>query len=172
MTSNAGARDLGKRMIGFGDNKIESSAVGTALEKIFSPEFRNRLDKIVTFKRLAHEQILSIVDKEISEFSGQLKKKRVAIDVTPSAREWFAALGFSAEFGARNISRLIQDKLKDYFVEGILFGDLKQGGSITVDIRPKDVPSRQSSVGIVSKEAAARSPEKYELAFFSSVFET
>lgn len=138
MTSNAGARDLGKRMIGFVDNRIDDSSVGNALEKIFSPEFRNRLDKIVSFKRLGHMEILSIVDKEISEFKLQLQKKHVEIVVTDHAREWFASLGYSTEFGARNISRIIQDRLKDYFVDSILFGDLKQGGRIVVDVEDEN----------------------------------
>ncbi|MGM0432712.1 MAG: AAA family ATPase [Spirochaetota bacterium] len=166
MTSNAGARDLGKRMIGFVDNTVERSAVTGALERIFSPEFRNRLDKIVTFKRLAHQQILSIVDKEIVDFGEQLKKKRVSIEVTPAAREWFAALGYSAEFGARNIARIVQDRLKDYFVDGILFGDLRQGGQVTVDVTSVD-----GSKKTVSAEKAAADPQSYELVFYHSVYE-
>ncbi len=164
MTSNAGARDLGKRMIGFVDNRIDDSSVDSALEKIFSPEFRNRLDKIVTFKRLGHAQILSIVDKEIEEFSSQLKKKRVSITVTPAAREWFVASGYSHEFGARNIARVIQDRLKDYFVDNILFGDLKQGGVITVDVRnkrPQSADHKELIKGINDH------PELFDLVFLS-----
>ncbi len=164
MTSNAGARDLGKRMIGFVDNRIDDSSVDSALEKIFSPEFRNRLDKIVSFKRLGHTQILAIVGKEIEEFAAQLKKKRVSISVTTAAREWFVASGYSHEFGARNISRIIQDRLKDYFVDNILFGDLKQGGLITVDVRDKQKP------GIEQKEllkGISDHPDLYDLVFLS-----
>ena len=164
MTSNAGARDLGKRMIGFVDNRIDNSSVDTALEKIFSPEFRNRLDKIVSFKRLGHEEILSIVDNEIREFAAQLKRKRVTIEVTPAAREWFVALGYSHEFGARNIARVIQDRLKDYFVDNILFGDLKQGGLITVDVKGKE--ARQAGERNLIPRVQTE-PEGFELVFRS-----
>ncbi len=165
MTSNAGTRDLGKRMIGFVDNRIESSSVGMALEKIFSPEFRNRLDKIVMFRRLGYEQIISIVNKELVDFSRQLHKKRVSIEVTPAAREWFAALGYSAEFGARNISRVIQDHVKDYFVDSILFGNLKQGGAVQIDVRLKD---GQTVVESDMMKQVADHPEKFDLVFLSS----
>lgn len=140
MTSNAGARDLGKRMIGFTESdsdakkNSDTGSVTIALEKIFSPEFRNRLDKIVTFRRLSHSDIIAIVDKELSLFRSQLTAKRVSLGVTEAALEWFAKEGFSDEFGARNISRLVQDRLKDYFVDEILFGALQQGGTALVDV--------------------------------------
>ncbi|MCF7942701.1 MAG: ATP-dependent Clp protease ATP-binding subunit ClpA [Spirochaetia bacterium] len=164
MTSNAGARDLGKRMIGFVDNRVDDSSVSIALEKIFSPEFRNRLDKIVTFRRLGHEEILSIVNKEIAEFEVQLQKKRVTITVTEAAREWFASLGYSAEFGARNIARVIQDRLKDYFVDSILFGDLKQGGLITVDVK---LTEGKAADHAALMKIIAEQPAKVDLVFLS-----
>ena len=167
MTSNAGARDLGKRMIGFVDNSAGTSTVGTALEKIFSPEFRNRLDKIVTFKRLAHEQILSIVDKEIGEFSRQLKRKRVTLEVSDAVRHWFAYSGFSTEFGARNIARLVQDRLKDYFVDNILFGELKGGGEVRVDLK-----RRKGDEQPITDEAIKKSPDDFELMFEDSVLQS
>jgi len=139
MTSNAGARDLGKRMIGFVEAGAGTSSVGNALEKIFSPEFRNRLDKIVTFKRLTHKEILRIVQKEIHDFSAQLKKKQVKLQVSDQAIEWFAVKGYSDEFGARNISRLVQDRLKDFFVDEILFGSLSSGGTAYVDIKDDEL---------------------------------
>ncbi len=164
MTSNAGARDLGKRMIGFVDTRGDESSVSIALEKIFSPEFRNRLDKIVTFKRLGHKEIISIVNKEIHEFELQLHKKRVTINVTDTAREWFVSLGYSEEFGARNIARVIQDRLKDYFVDSILFGDLRQGGMTTVDVRMKDGKSvNDASIYKMISEY----PQQFELVFLS-----
>ncbi len=135
MTSNAGARDLGKRMIGFIEEKVGNSAVGTAVEKFFVPEFRNRLDSIVTFNHLGKEEILFIVDKEVAEFSQMLSKRRVVMHVSQEAREWYAANGFSQEFGARNISRIIQDTLKDVLVDRILFGDLQRGGEVTVSVK-------------------------------------
>jgi len=135
MTSNAGAREMGKRMIGFVGSQSSEVSLDNALEKIFSPEFRNRLDKIVTFKRLTHMEITRIVEKEINDFSLKLKKKRVVLIVSPEAVEWFVKEGYSDEFGARNISRLIQDQLKDFFVDEILFGRLSSGGSASVIVK-------------------------------------
>ena len=134
MTSNAGTRDLGKRMIGFVDTRVDESSVTDSLEKIFTPEFRNRIDKTVLFKRLPMEVILEIVDKEISDFQNQLKKRKVALTITAAARKWFADHGYSPEFGARNISRLVQDTLKDDLIEELLFGKLKDGGNVVIDV--------------------------------------
>lgn len=136
MTSNAGARDIGKRMIGFIEKSVgNSAAIDQAVERLFSPEFRNRLDKIVNFNHLEHNEILSIVDKEIQEFQTLLRDKKVEMEVSDDAREWFAANGFSPEFGARNIARLIQNSLKDTLVDRILFGDLQHGGKVIVDVK-------------------------------------
>lgn len=135
MTSNAGARDIGKRMIGFVDSSAQNPSVGMALEKIFSPEFRNRLDKIITFKRLTKAEITRIVRKELNEFSEKLKSRRVTLKVSDEAVEWFVEKGYSDEFGARNIARLIQDRLKDSFVDELLFGSLSGGGEAVVECR-------------------------------------
>jgi len=140
MTSNAGARDIGKRMIGFLEKTVgNSAAVGEAVERLFSPEFRNRLDKIVNFNHLGHEQVLAIVDKEIQEFQALLRNRKVQLELTDAAREWFAEHGFSQEFGARNIARLIQNTLKDTLVDRILFGDLQQGGQVTADVQGDEI---------------------------------
>ncbi|MFW6274206.1 MAG: ATP-dependent Clp protease ATP-binding subunit ClpA [Spirochaetota bacterium] len=139
MTSNAGARDLDKPMIGFGERHVTEGAIRDAVDRIFSPEFRNRLDKIVTFNRLPNEVILKIVDKELREFSSQLEEKNVQLEVSDAARQWFADNGYSAEFGARNISRLIQEKVKDYFVDAVLFGNLQRGGKAHVDVKDGEI---------------------------------
>jgi len=139
MTSNAGARDIGKDLIGFGDYKITNEAITDAVEKTFSPEFRNRLDKIISFNKLENEIILKIVDKEISEFSEILKEKNVVIEVTTICKSWIAEHGYSYEFGARNIARMVEDKIKNFFVDEILFGKLKNGGSATADIKNDNV---------------------------------
>ncbi len=149
MTSNAGARDLGKRLIGFVDTRQNSVSVTNALEKIFSPEFRNRLDKIVTFKRLSDREIRMIVRKEIAQFRQQLTSKRVELTVSEDAIAWFAGEGFSDEFGARNIARLVQEKLKDFLVDEILFGRLAQGGKALVNSADGDISVQiESSTGI------------------------
>ena len=134
MTSNAGARDVGKSIIGFGDSEITESAIASAVDKTFSPEFRNRLDGIVKFNRLPEEVILKIVDKEIDSFREQLAEKKVELDVTDACRKYLAQKGYSYEFGARNISRLVQNEIKTFFVDEVLFGSLTKGGKSIADV--------------------------------------
>jgi ATP-dependent Clp protease ATP-binding subunit ClpA len=134
MTSNAGAREIGKNLIGFGERVVDQeSAVDDAVEKIFTPEFRNRLDAVVKFGHLSTEIMLSIVDKEIEDFSLRLAEKNVTLRVADAAREHLAEDGYSHEFGARNMSRVFEDKVKAYFVDEVLFGRLRDGGSAAID---------------------------------------
>jgi ATP-dependent Clp protease ATP-binding subunit ClpA len=139
MTSNAGAREIGKQIIGFEATAINRDAVFTAVERIFSPEFRNRLDAVVNFNSLTHEVVLMIVKKAIDEFSVQLQEKNVSIQVSDKCSEWLASKGYSPEFGAREIARLIQDKIKRFFVDEVLFGKLNKGGTAVADIENDDV---------------------------------
>jgi len=134
MTSNAGAREIGKQMIGFEAKATNRDAVFPALERAFSPEFRNRLDAVVNFNSLTDEVVLQIVRKAIDEFSIQLNEKKVNLQVTERCYTWLAAEGYSPEFGAREIGRLIQDKIKRFFVNEVLFGELQRGGSALADI--------------------------------------
>jgi len=134
MTSNAGARDIGKNLLGFGERIIDhASAVDDAVEKIFTPEFRNRLDAVVRFAHLSEEIMISIVEKELDEFKKQLKEKDVRIDLSGAAVRQLAKDGYSKEFGARNAGRVIEDKIKSYFVDEVLFGKLEKGGYAKVD---------------------------------------
>jgi ATP-dependent Clp protease ATP-binding subunit ClpA len=133
MTSNAGAREIGRELIGFGERVQDDSAVDDAVEKIFTPEFRNRLDAVVRFGHLSREIMLSIVRKEIDLFAAQLAEKKVTLTVTDSCLEKLAEEGYSKEFGARNASRIIEEKIKSFFVDEVLFGKLSQGGSAAVD---------------------------------------
>lgn len=140
MTSNAGTRDIGKPLIGFGGGQVTEKAVTDAVERIFSPEFRNRLDMVVHFNRLSEEVVLQIVDKELRSFTALLAEKGVSLDVTRECRQWIARTGYSPMFGARNISRLVQDKIKSFFVDEVLFGSLAGGGGRAVaDIENDDV---------------------------------
>lgn len=139
MTSNAGAREIGRQTIGFEAKAINRDAVFTAVERIFSPEFRNRLDGVVNFNGLTHEVVLMIVKKAIGEFAVQLQEKCVSIQVTDGCAEWLADKGYSPEFGAREIARLIQDKIKRFFVDEVLFGKLSKGGTAVADIENDDV---------------------------------
>ena len=137
MTSNAGARELGKSSIGFGERVIGKDAIDTAVDRIFNPEFRNRLDRVVTFNRLDERVILQIVDKEIRFFEAQLVEKGINLEVSDACRRHLAETGYSPEFGARNIARLVQQKIKDFFVDSVLFGELKKGGKAYVDLDAK-----------------------------------
>ncbi len=139
MTSNAGAREIGKALIGFGESRIDSSAMKSAVEKIFTPEFRNRLDKVVTFSHLDKEIILMIVDKELRKFQLQLADKQVDLTVTDACRNFLAEEGYSGEFGARNIGRIVQEKIKTFFVDAVLFGELTDGGKAVADLIDGDV---------------------------------
>ncbi|MDR2808893.1 MAG: ATP-dependent Clp protease ATP-binding subunit ClpA [Spirochaetaceae bacterium] len=131
MTSNAGARDIGKTLIGFGDRNIDESAIDSAVEKTFTPEFRNRLDAVVQFGHLSRSIMHSIVNKEISLFQSQLVDKNVTLTVTETCIAHLAEEGYSRETGARNVSRLVEDKIKSFFVDEILFGALSEGGGST-----------------------------------------
>jgi ATP-dependent Clp protease ATP-binding subunit ClpA len=139
MTSNAGARDIGRPMIGFGERNVTEQAVSDAVERTFSPEFRNRLDKVVLFGRLGQEVIEDIVRKEIDEFRGQLAEKNVTLEVTDECVTWLANRGYSEEFGARNIGRLVEEKIKEYFVDAVLFGEFQEGGHAVAEIKDDEV---------------------------------
>ncbi|MCL2271937.1 MAG: ATP-dependent Clp protease ATP-binding subunit ClpA [Treponema sp.] len=135
MTSNAGARDIGRGLIGFGERIMDDSAVNSAVEKIFTPEFRNRLDAVVRFGHLSREIMVSIVNKELNAFSSQLSEKHITLTVTSNCVDRLAEEGYSREFGARNAGRLIEEKIKNFFVDEVLFGRLCEGGSAVVDWR-------------------------------------
>jgi ATP-dependent Clp protease ATP-binding subunit ClpA len=133
MTSNAGARDIGKSLIGFGDRVQDETAVDGAVEKIFTPEFRNRLDAIVRFGHLSREIMISIVGKEVDLFKEQLREKKVSLDLTCACIEQLAEDGYSREFGARNVGRIVEEKIKSFFVDEVLFGSLSSGGAARAD---------------------------------------
>jgi len=133
MTSNAGARDIGREMIGFGERVHGDDAVDGAVEKTFTPEFRNRLDAVVRFGHLSRDIVSSIVRKELDAFSGQLAAKGVTLTVTAACADRLAHEGYSREFGARNVGRVIEDRIKGFFVDEVLFGRLSEGGCATVD---------------------------------------
>jgi len=134
MTSNAGAKEIGRTMVGFSD-AVVSGAVTVAVEKLFSPEFRNRLDAIVTFSHLDEAVVTRIVKKMIDEFAVQLAAKKVTLKVSPACYHWLAKRGFSPVFGAREVGRLVQEKIKNHFVDEVLFGRLKKGGTARIAIR-------------------------------------
>jgi ATP-dependent Clp protease ATP-binding subunit ClpA len=108
-----------------------------AIKKMFTPEFRNRLDAIVQFGSLTLKTIKTVVDKFVMELQTQLDDKHVTLEITEDAREWLAIHGYDVKMGARPMARLIQDKLKKPLAEAILFGDLSHGGGVVeVDLDP------------------------------------
>ncbi|HVI96243.1 MAG TPA: ATP-dependent Clp protease ATP-binding subunit ClpA, partial [Anaeromyxobacter sp.] len=107
-----------------------------AIERTFSPEFRNRLDAWVAFDSLAPEVILKVVDKMVRELELQLAEKKVRIELTPEGRVWLAEHGFDRKMGARPMARLIQNEVKKPLAEKILFGELHEGGTVQVDVDP------------------------------------
>jgi len=132
MTTNAGAREMSGSPLGF----AAQSNVGKgkeAIEKMFSPEFRNRLDAMVTFNTLSPEIIERVVEKFIMELDHQLNEKKVFLQLTPKARRWFAERGYDPAFGARPMARLIQNEIKRVLADEILFGKLQNGGKVEVD---------------------------------------
>jgi ATP-dependent Clp protease ATP-binding subunit ClpA len=133
MTSNAGARDIGKGLIGFGERVVDETAVDDAIVKIFTPEFRNRLDAVVRFGHLSRDIMVSIVRKELDAFTVQLADKKVTLTVTETCVDKLAEEGYSREFGARNAGRLIEEKIKSLFVDEVIFGRLSEGGNAVVN---------------------------------------
>ncbi len=133
MTSNAGAKELGRPAMGF-QGKPLSGTVTQAVERLFSPEFRNRLDAVITFRNLDETLVARIVRRMIGEFGRQLKEKGVTLRVSPAAVAWLARRGYSRVFGAREVARLVQEKIKNPFVDEVLFGGLKDGGQVRVEV--------------------------------------
>jgi ATP-dependent Clp protease ATP-binding subunit ClpA len=134
LTTNAGARGLSQRRVGFSEPGSGGSARG-AIEKAFSPEFRNRLDAIVTFAPLGRPEILKVVDKNLQELQGLLMEKDVTLEVSKEARAWLAGKGYDPAFGARPMARVIEEHLKRPLADLILFGSLQKGGKAKVTLK-------------------------------------
>lgn len=132
MTSNAGASRIGKPGIGFLGQDVTADVVLEEVRRIFQPEFRNRLNKIVTFRNMSEKMAAQIVDKKLEQLCGKLLRKRVKLTADTGARELVKKKGISAEYGARQIERVIQNEIKPLFADEILFGRLKQGGVCTL----------------------------------------
>ncbi|BCN29936.1 AAA family ATPase [Anaeromicropila herbilytica] len=134
MTSNAGARNIGKSTLGFNAREIKTEAIFEEVKKIFTPEFRNRLDKTIAFHHVNDEMALLIVKKELNAFKDKLKEKQVEIKFTKKLIDYVAKTGVSKEYGAREIKRIINEEIKPLLVEELLFGKLKNGGSVSVNV--------------------------------------
>ena len=133
MTTNAGASDAARASIGFTTQDHSTDAMD-AVRKLFTPEFRNRLDAIIQFNGLDQSTMLSVVDKFLFELEQQLEEKRVAISVASEVRDWLAERGYDPQMGARPMARVIQEHIKKALAEELLFGRLAQGGKVRVDV--------------------------------------
>jgi ATP-dependent Clp protease ATP-binding subunit ClpA len=123
---------MAARAIGFGRGTAGDGA--REIERLFSPEFRNRLDETVHFHALTPEVMERVVDKFLRELEGQLRERRVTLEVSPEGRSWLAGRGYDPVFGARPLARVIQTELKDPIAEQILHGSLARGGSVRVGV--------------------------------------
>jgi ATP-dependent Clp protease ATP-binding subunit ClpA len=132
MTSNAGAREMSARAIGFSEGRRGDGS--QEIQKLFSPEFRNRLDEIVRFDPLPPEVMARVVDKFVQELAEQLAERKIRIELSPAARERLAEKGYDPDFGARPLGRLIQKELKNPLTDEVLFGRLEKGGRVSVDV--------------------------------------
>ncbi len=138
MTSNAGASEQAATAMGFGRDRRDGEDT-KAIEKIFSPEFRNRLDSVISFATLPMPVIMRVVEKFVLQLEAQLMDKNVTFDLTTKASEWLAKNGYDEKMGARPLSRLIQEKIKKPLAEDILFGKLKKGGVVKVYVKNDNI---------------------------------
>ena len=152
MTTNAGAQEASRASIGFTHQNHSSDAM-EIIRKMFTPEFRNRLDAIVQFKALDNEIIKTVVDKFLTELQAQLDEKRVQLDVDDAAREWLAREGYDEKMGARPMQRLIQERIKRRLAEDILFGELSNGGTVHVGVENGDLALHiESAKAVTARE--------------------
>jgi ATP-dependent Clp protease ATP-binding subunit ClpA len=162
MTTNAGASDASKQGIGFGAGKRDHENE-EAIKRLFTPEFRNRLDATISFGGLPPEVVRNVVQKFIIQLEGQLAERNVQIEITDKAADWLATRGYDESFGARPLSRLISEKVKKPMADELLFGKLKNGGIVRIDIDPDDKDKlkfaySQEQRGLLS--SFGRKPEK------------
>ncbi|NRD54218.1 ATP-dependent Clp protease ATP-binding subunit ClpA [Corallococcus sp. AB018] len=136
LTTNAGAQEMSTKAMGFGDTSVvvDGSRAKKAIERTFTPEFRNRLDGWILFSGLPPEVILKVVDKEVRLLQKVLDEKKVKLELTPAARAWLAEHGYDPAFGARPMARLVDNTLKKPLAEALLFGSLKSGGVARFDV--------------------------------------
>ena len=134
MTSNAGARNIGKKLIGFGERQVKGEAIMEEVKKFFTPEFRNRLDKIIVFNSMNDSMAINIAKKQLNDFKLKLATKKIEIEFSEECESYIAKTGISEEFGAREIARIVASKIKPLLVDEILFGKLNDGGKCIVDL--------------------------------------
>ena len=134
MTSNAGAADMARAAIGFGRDRREGEDTA-AIERTFTPEFRNRLDAVISFAPLPKETILQVVEKFVLQLEAQLMDRNVTIELGQEAAAWLADKGYDDKMGARPLGRVIQEHIKKPLAEELLFGRLAKGGVVKVGVK-------------------------------------
>ncbi|WP_292036919.1 MULTISPECIES: ATP-dependent Clp protease ATP-binding subunit ClpA [unclassified Brevundimonas] len=158
MTTNAGAADNARASIGFGRGKVEGED-DKAIQRLFAPEFRNRLDAIVAFKPLGAETIRSVVGKFMMQLDAQLADRNITIELTDEATDWLAKNGFDELYGARPLARVIQEHIKKPLADDILFGRLTRGGHVKVELKDGKIafditPAKGAAVKEAEEETA------------------
>lgn len=159
MTTNAGAAQLSKQSIGFGRG-MNAGADKDAIEKTFTPEFRNRLDAIIPFANLAPEVVRKVVDKFVLQLEAQLADRGVTITLSPSAADWLAERGYEPAFGARPLGRVVQEHVKKPLAEELLFGRLTDGGTAMVDTMTPDADGDIAGLVVTAVEAEGKAKAK------------
>ena len=180
MTTNAGAADLARAAFGFTRMKREGDDT-EAINRLFSPEFRNRLDAIISFAHLPKEVVAKVVDKFILQLEVQLADRQVTIELSDEARDWLVEHGYDEAMGARPLARLIQTMIKTPLADQVLFGHLKNGGAVRVVVnraedgfdslglefpgdsivpKPEKTPSSSGRAGGAKKNTAEQVPSR------------
>ncbi|HUP23639.1 MAG TPA: ATP-dependent Clp protease ATP-binding subunit ClpA [Thermoanaerobaculia bacterium] len=150
LTTNAGGRELTGRRLGFTGTHASTTTAKSrsAIERLFSPEFRNRIDAWVVFEPLQRDSVHRIVDKMVDELRVQLADRKVEIELTDAAQDWLADRGYEPDFGARPMRRLIERQIKRPLADMILFGELKNGGKVTVEVAKSGDPTEGSELSL------------------------
>jgi ATP-dependent Clp protease ATP-binding subunit ClpA len=156
MTTNAGAADSQRQSIGFGRGRAKDEE-DEAIKRLFSPEFRNRLDAVVSFSGLSPEIIAQVVHKFVMQLEAQLADRHVTISVDDEAADWLAKNGFDELYGARPLGRVIQENIKKPLADEILFGKLVRGGHVTVVLKDGKI-----AFDIVAAEGGAKAKDAEE----------
>jgi ATP-dependent Clp protease ATP-binding subunit ClpA len=160
MTSNAGTREMSQQTIGFGDVKKDTASKGIkAIEKMFSPEFRNRLDEVINFNSLNLDIMRKVVDKFIKELNGQLTAKKITLSISDRVRTWLAKKGYDPQYGARPLARVIQTEIKDALSDEILFGRMQKGGEVGIDLKNDKLIFDYGLIERKSRESQSRDVE-------------
>jgi ATP-dependent Clp protease ATP-binding subunit ClpA len=152
MTTNAGAMEMSKNPIGFG-RTLEIDEDLEAIKTTFTPEFRNRLDAVVPFQALTEKTVERVVDKFVIQLETQLSDKNVAITLSDKARKFLAKKGYDPLMGARPLGRVIQERIKKVLAEEILFGELSEGGGVSIDLKDDELTFKYDKKGIVQDKS-------------------